>query len=85
MPCSTKEERGYSSYSFSTLALDGGEWSASHPGCTLPLGKEPQYPLDGKLGWTQSWSWTQRLEEKSFASAGDQTLVIQPVVRHYTD
>jgi hypothetical protein len=25
-------ERKYSSYSFSTLALDWGEWSASHPG-----------------------------------------------------
>jgi hypothetical protein len=24
-------ERRYSSYSFSTLALDGGEWSASRP------------------------------------------------------
>jgi hypothetical protein len=28
--------------------------------------------------------WTQRLEEYSFASAGDQTPVIQSAVRHYT-
>jgi hypothetical protein len=34
-------ERRYSSYSFLTSALDGGEWSASHPGCTLHPGKEP--------------------------------------------
>jgi hypothetical protein len=29
----------YSSYSFLTLALDGGEWSASHSGCALALGE----------------------------------------------
>jgi hypothetical protein len=29
--------------------------------------------------------WIQRLEEKSFASAGDRTLVAQTVARHYTD
>jgi hypothetical protein len=28
--------------------------------------------------------WILRLEEKSFASTGDQTLVIQSVVKHYT-
>jgi hypothetical protein len=27
--------------------------------------------------------WTQRLDEKSFASAGDLTSVVQSVVRHY--
>jgi hypothetical protein len=30
-------ERRYSSYSFLTSALDGGEWSVSHPGRALPL------------------------------------------------
>jgi hypothetical protein len=29
--------------------------------------------------------WTKRLEEKSFASAGDWTLVIQTVARHCID
>jgi hypothetical protein len=29
-------ERRYSSYSFLTSALDRGEWSASHPGHSLP-------------------------------------------------
>jgi hypothetical protein len=31
-------ERRYSSYSFLTSALDGGEWSASRPGRALPPG-----------------------------------------------
>jgi hypothetical protein len=38
-------ERRYSSYSFLTSALDGGEWSASRPGRTLPPGKEPPVPI----------------------------------------
>jgi hypothetical protein len=33
--------RKYSSYSFLTSALDGDEWSASRPGCALPLRKTP--------------------------------------------
>jgi hypothetical protein len=32
-------ERKYSSYSFSTSALDGGEWSASRPGRTFTPGE----------------------------------------------
>jgi hypothetical protein len=32
-------ERRYSSYLFLTSALDGGEWSASHPGRDLPPGE----------------------------------------------
>jgi hypothetical protein len=34
-------ERRYSSYSFTILALCGGEWSASRPGRALPPGKGP--------------------------------------------
>jgi hypothetical protein len=34
-------ERRHSSYSFSTSALDGGEWSASRPDRALPPGKGP--------------------------------------------
>jgi hypothetical protein len=44
-----KRERKYSSYSFFTLALDGGEWSASRPGRALPLGKDPPPPKPN--GW----------------------------------
>jgi hypothetical protein len=35
-------ERKYSSYSFLTSALDGGEWSASHSGRSLPPEKGPR-------------------------------------------
>jgi hypothetical protein len=49
-------ERKYSSYSFLTSALDGGEWSASRPGRALPRGKDPRYPLYRRLGVPQSRS-----------------------------
>jgi hypothetical protein len=61
------------------------EWSASLPGRSLPSGKDSRYPLDKGFGWATELVWTQRLEEKSFASAGDITPVIQFVVRHCTD
>jgi hypothetical protein len=38
-----------------TSALNGGEWSASHPGRFTP-GKEPWHPLDRRLGGFQSRS-----------------------------
>jgi hypothetical protein len=47
-------ERRYSSYSFSTSALDGGEWSASGPVRTLVPGKGSRYPLYRRLGGPQS-------------------------------
>jgi hypothetical protein len=34
--------------------LDEGQWSTAHPDPTL--GKEPQYSLNRKIVWTQSWS-----------------------------
>jgi hypothetical protein len=41
----TLGERRYSSYSFLTSALDGGEWSASRSGRALSPGKEPPVPI----------------------------------------
>jgi hypothetical protein len=38
-------KRRYSSYYFTTSALDGGEWSASCPGRALPPGKGPLVPI----------------------------------------
>jgi hypothetical protein len=38
-------ERRYSSYSFSTTALDEGEWSASRPGRALDPGKGPSLSI----------------------------------------
>jgi hypothetical protein len=54
-----KGERKFSSYSFVTSALDGGEWSASRPGralLSLPPGKDPRYPLYRRLGGPESRS-----------------------------
>jgi hypothetical protein len=72
----------YSSYSFSTSALDGGEWSVSRPGRALAPGKDSRYPLHRTLGGPQ------RLEEKSFRLRRASKLhrpVVQPIARHYTD
>jgi hypothetical protein len=55
----------YSSYSFSTSALDGGEWSASCPGRALAPGKGPPVPIGQEAGRAPEPVWTQRLEEKS--------------------
>jgi hypothetical protein len=35
--------------------------------------------------WASELVWTQRLEQKSLASVGNRTPVVQSVVRHYTD
>jgi hypothetical protein len=56
-------ESRYSSYSFTTSALDGGEWSASGPGRALPPGKGPPVPIVQEAGWAPEPVWTQRLEE----------------------
>jgi hypothetical protein len=66
-------ERMYSSYSFTTSALDGGEWSASRPGRALAPEKGPPVPIVQETRWVSEPVWTQRLEEKSFVSAGDRT------------
>jgi hypothetical protein len=56
-------EEVYSSYSFTTSALDGGEWSTSRPGRALPPGKGPPVPIEQEVGWAPEPVWTQRLEE----------------------
>jgi hypothetical protein len=78
-------DRRYSSYSFFTSALEGGEWSASRPGRALPPGKEPPIPTVQEAGWAPEPVWTQRGEEKSSASVGDRTPAAQSVVRHCTE
>jgi hypothetical protein len=45
----------YSSYSFSTSALDGIIVSVT-PRRALTRGKDPRYPFDRRLGVPQSWS-----------------------------
>jgi hypothetical protein len=48
-------ETRYSS-SFTTSALDEGEWSASRPGRAVPPEKDIRYPLYMRLGGPQSRS-----------------------------
>jgi hypothetical protein len=55
-------ERRYSSYSFLTSALDGGEWSESRPGRALPPRKGTPVPIIQEAGWASEPVWTQRLE-----------------------
>jgi hypothetical protein len=68
-------ERRYSSYSFSTSVLDGGEWSASRPGRAFtPRERTTGTHCTG--GWVgPEQIWTQRIEEKSLAPAGDRTSI----------
>jgi hypothetical protein len=82
-------ERRYSSYSFTTSALDDGEWSASRPGRALPQRKDPP-----GTHWTGGWVGvsagldTQAREEQSFRLCRRSNLdrsVVQPIVRQYTD
>jgi hypothetical protein len=81
-------EMRHRSYSFSTSALDGGEWSASRPGSALPPGKGTPVPIVQEAEWAPEPVWTHRLEEKLFRLCRGSNLdrpVVQPVARHYTD
>jgi len=40
-----------------TMALEGGEGSASCPGCSLTLGKDP-VPIVQEAGWAPGSVWT---------------------------
>jgi hypothetical protein len=73
-------ERRYSSFSFTTSALEGGEWSASLRGHALSPGKGATVPIVQEARWA-----TQKLKVKSFTSAGNRIPDVQSVVRHYND
>jgi hypothetical protein len=62
-------ERIYSSYSFTTSALDVGEWSASPPGLNLPGGKRHLLPIVQDAEWAPEPLLTQKLDEKFLAAA----------------
>jgi hypothetical protein len=49
-------ERRYSSYSFTTSALDGGSGQHHASAALYPRGKDPRYPLERRLGGPQSRS-----------------------------
>jgi hypothetical protein len=66
-------ERRYSSYSFTTSALDGVSGQHHDPAALYPPGKGPPVPIVQEAGWAPEPVWTQRLEEKSSAPARDRT------------
>jgi hypothetical protein len=49
--------RRYSFYSFLTLALEGGEWSASCLSSALHLGKGPLVSVIQEAGCASEWVW----------------------------
>jgi hypothetical protein len=55
------------------------------PAALYPRGMDPPVPIGQEAGWAAEPVWTQRLEEKSSASVGDRTPVVQSVVSHYTN
>jgi hypothetical protein len=57
-------ERRCSSYSFSTSALDGGQWSASCPGRALVPGKKLPVPIVQEAGRTPEPVWTRETRGK---------------------
>jgi hypothetical protein len=87
-PRRSLEETSYSSYSFSTLAIDGGEWSASRPSRALAPGKGPPVSSVQEAGWAPEPVSTQRLQEKSYRlcrGSNPDRPVVQTVARYYTD
>jgi hypothetical protein len=60
-----------------TSALDGVSGQRHGPAALYPREKDPRYPLYRRLGGPPEPVWTQRLEEKSFDSAGDRTSIAQ--------
>jgi hypothetical protein len=58
-PMEVQGERLYSSYLFTTLALNGSERSATRPSRALPPGKRPLVPTGQEAGWATEPVWTQ--------------------------
>jgi hypothetical protein len=55
-----------------------------HALAALPPGKEPQYPLDRRLGGLQSWSGRGGEAKNSQPLPGLEPLIIKPIVQCYT-
>jgi hypothetical protein len=81
-------ERRYSSYSFCTSALDGGEWSASRPGRAFTPGERTSgsHCTGGWVG-PRAGLYTEVRGKILWLSRGSNPdrPVVQRVVRHYTD
>jgi hypothetical protein len=82
-------ERRYSSYlHFLVLGTRWGVSGQRHSSAALyppPPGNGPPVHIGQEAWWAPEPVWTQRPEEKSFASAGDQSPVVESVVRLLTE
>jgi hypothetical protein len=80
-------ERWYSSCSFSTSALDGGEWSASRPGRAFTP-RERTHGTHWKGGWVGPRAGLDTETRGKILcprrKSNPDRPVVQPVVRHYT-
>ena len=63
-----------------TAALEGGEWSAARPGCTLPSGKT-RYPILQEAGWAPGPAWTGGKSRPHRDSIPDRQPVAQSLYR----
>jgi hypothetical protein len=78
----------YSSFSFSTSALDEGECQLHAPAALYPRGKRPRYPLYWRLGGPQSRSRHRGYRKNPLYLRQRSNLdrpVVQSVARHYID
>ena len=64
-----------------TAALEGGDWSAAGPGCTLPLGKT-WFPFYRRLGWVGPRAILHG--QKISSPTGIQSRTVHPIVSCYT-
>ena len=67
-------------YSSMTTVLEGGEWSAAHPGHTLPP-RKTRYPSYRRLGGHNG----RYGQVENLVPPGFDPWTIQPVVSRYTD
>jgi hypothetical protein len=65
-------------HAFLTLALNKGEWSASHPACFHLQGNRHQHPLDRRQVGPQNQSGYGDKEKRAMHMAGIE-LGIQPI------
>jgi hypothetical protein len=69
---------------FLTSALDGGEWSASHPGCFTPRVRYPGTHWRG--GWVGPWASLDVVVKRKIPSPcwDSNPLNIQPIAQRYS-
>jgi hypothetical protein len=86
-PMEAQGERRYSSYSFTTSALDGVSGQRHAPAALYP-GKGSPVPTGQEAGFVPEPVWALYLEEKCSCLCRESNLdrpVVQSVGRHYTD